>query len=197
MVYRLMEDVFTALYTYSNATDRIEAVVNLNKTERAAGSHSSAVSSGGKRMKVTGSSDKVDSKGAPSRSRPDTLVVVHQATLLIGEDKPAGNMLAALNDIKAYCKSGINRHHYGAVPCLLAYAASGCIISFLLISMDGSVSALTWRMLGAALFAAQRHPHHQSAPLLGSHSGYCVVCHSIQLLSSQCSAVRSPPSCLS
>jgi hypothetical protein len=120
-VFSMMGGVFATLNTHS--TTHLPFHIRLNKTERAAGSFSSAVSAA----------------GAACRLRPDTLVIVNQATLLIGEDKEALKLKDALEDVKAYVKGGINRHHYGSIPGMLAYAASGFELTFLLVRPDGQV----------------------------------------------------------
>jgi hypothetical protein len=119
-MFHMMGTVFTAL---GISTIRLAYNIHLNKTERNAGSISSAVAK----------------KGAVYNLRPDTLLVVDVATLLIGEDKVEGQRDQAIADIKAYVKDGINAHHYGAIPGLLAYAASGLELNFLLVKPTGEV----------------------------------------------------------
>jgi hypothetical protein len=123
-MFTMMGGVFTTLNTHS--TTHLPFHIRLNKAERAAGSISSAVSA----------------TGAACRLRPDTLVIVNQATLLIGEDKEALKLKQALEDVKAYVKGGINTHHYGGIPGMLGYAASGFELTFLLVRPDGQVRDL-------------------------------------------------------
>ena len=71
------------------------------------------------------------------QGRPDTVIVVNGCTLLIGEDKQAGNLVGAIADLKNKVK-GLNIHHYGPVQFLLAYAAAGLEVQFYTVSANGT-----------------------------------------------------------
>eukprot|EP00245_Coleochaete_scutata_P005940 TRINITY_DN1996_c0_g1_i5.p1 TRINITY_DN1996_c0_g1~~TRINITY_DN1996_c0_g1_i5.p1 ORF type:complete len:584 (-),score=89.29 TRINITY_DN1996_c0_g1_i5:252-2003(-) len=68
--------------------------------------------------------------------RPDTLILADDCTLLVGEDKKGGNLKGAYDDLRdKLC--GLNRLHYGNVPYILAYAASGSRIQLFNLSTHG------------------------------------------------------------
>lgn len=112
-----LTEVFDTLRQYSS-TEFVHQV-HLNRTEIGAGSISGAV---------------------PVALRPDALVISKLATLLLEEDKLPNKEKEALDDLVAYCKAGLNVHHYGAtIPGLLGCCASGFMINFYFISRKGKV----------------------------------------------------------
>lgn len=115
-VYNMFFEIFRILETYSGIGLGIR--LHLNRTEKATGSRSSAVT---------------------AHDRPDTLVVYNLATLMIGEDKADFLMLEAINDLQSYVKGGLGAGQYGSVPGIPGYAASGFELQFCYISRAGQV----------------------------------------------------------
>lgn len=94
--------------------------VLLNITERGAGSVSEVIE---------------------DRLRPDMIIVYDSCTLMIGEDKAPHKLQAAQADIRSYGEGGLSATHYGSVPGIPAYAASGTQLRFMFISSNGQVHA--------------------------------------------------------
>ena len=74
--------------------------------------------------------------------RPNTMVVVHQAALLIGAIRGADALDEAIADLRRHAQAGLSTHHYGtAVPGILGFAASGNQVQLCLIPRYGQVRA--------------------------------------------------------
>eukprot|EP00611_Tribonema_gayanum_P026521 TRINITY_DN633_c0_g2_i4.p1 TRINITY_DN633_c0_g2~~TRINITY_DN633_c0_g2_i4.p1 ORF type:complete len:312 (+),score=30.99 TRINITY_DN633_c0_g2_i4:1761-2696(+) len=72
--------------------------------------------------------------------RPDTLVQVNSTTLLVGEEKPLVGLLFAIEDLRKKIVN-LNRSHFGDVPFVLAWAASGSQIQFFIATANDKVSS--------------------------------------------------------
>ena len=72
-------------------------------------------------------------------SRPDTLVIVSNCTLLVGEDKCAHDIASAVKDLERKVTQ-LQKNHYGPVHFVLAYAAAGSTIQFFSIEDGAKVS---------------------------------------------------------
>jgi hypothetical protein len=109
--------VFRPLDTYSST--KLDYAFTQNKSEKHSNSMSNSLIPG---------------------CRPDMLVIVDEATLLIGEDKQHGNLPQAIKDIEGYVQTGgLSPQQYGQVPGILGYAAAGLVVQFLFIQADGKV----------------------------------------------------------
>eukprot|EP00611_Tribonema_gayanum_P007435 TRINITY_DN167_c0_g3_i5.p1 TRINITY_DN167_c0_g3~~TRINITY_DN167_c0_g3_i5.p1 ORF type:complete len:602 (-),score=106.67 TRINITY_DN167_c0_g3_i5:107-1912(-) len=139
-VYTMAQGVFSILQTYYSA--HVDVDIKLNVTERTAGSKSSGISSSSRGVKRSWSSRDGPSVAKPSAVRPDAQFVADQALVGFGEDKPDGELDVAMGDVEFYSAGGLNRHHYGNLPGLIAYAAAGFKVAFLLVSAEGKVVLL-------------------------------------------------------
>eukprot|EP00611_Tribonema_gayanum_P026520 TRINITY_DN633_c0_g2_i3.p1 TRINITY_DN633_c0_g2~~TRINITY_DN633_c0_g2_i3.p1 ORF type:complete len:498 (+),score=75.44 TRINITY_DN633_c0_g2_i3:332-1825(+) len=74
--------------------------------------------------------------------RPDTLVQVNSTTLLVGEEKPLVGLLFAIEDLRKKIVN-LNRSHFGDVPFVLAWAASGSQIQFFIATANDKLEAVT------------------------------------------------------
>ena len=84
------------------------------------------------------------------RTCPDTHLVVNSCTLLVGEDKGEGHMWDAQRDVLRKM-TNLNPLHYGAVPYLLAYIASGSVVQFLMLTGNKVGEEILWwriRLIG-------------------------------------------------
>ena len=117
-MFNLMSPVMILLRDFSGS--HLPLSIELNVTEKQAGSSSSAT---------------------PGRTRPDTLVIYGNSTLMLGEDKDADLMEDALKDLQHYVAGGLGKCQYASIPGLPAYAASGLQLQFCFIDKSGDLSS--------------------------------------------------------
>lgn len=115
-MFNLLATTFQILGTFSNTN--LSVSVNLKRADKRARDLSSAVL---------------------YKARPDTLVVLSMATLMIGVEKPPDRLREAITDLELYIQGGLGSVQYGAVPGILGYAASGLTLQFFFISQAGQV----------------------------------------------------------
>ena len=92
-MFNLLSTVMNLLQDFSSVS--LPLSFELNVTEKQAGSSSGAVT---------------------LRSRPDTLIVHGNSTLMIGKDKDSDKLNLAVDDLKGYVREGLGAAHYGSIP---------------------------------------------------------------------------------
>jgi hypothetical protein len=117
-MFNLLHSLMVLLRDFSGS--HLPLSIELNVTEKQAGSSSSVTT---------------------RRSRPDTLVVYGNSTLMLGEDKDVDLMKEAMEDLKCYVAGGLGRCQYATIPGLPAYAASGLQLQFCFIDKSGDLSS--------------------------------------------------------
>ena len=146
LVVEFISKVFKCLSKFSRVAGRVKHSIFQNSTEP---------------LRSTSSKELQD------RLRPDTIVVMNQCTLLLGEDKVADIKLA-MKDLERK-RRPLHALHYGDVRFLLAYAAAGTEYQWLWISSDGRmVSTVPW---------LQAHVSYSYQPDRHCTSG-CLQCQS-------------------
>ena len=122
LVVEFISKVFKCLSKFSRVAGRVKHSIFQNST---------------KPLRST------SSKALQDRLRPDTIVVMNQCTLLLGEDR-AADIKLAMKDLERK-RRPLHALHYGHVRFLLAYAAAGTEYQWLWMSSDGSmVSTVPW-----------------------------------------------------
>ena len=119
LVVELISKVFKCLSKFSRIAGRIKHSIFQNTTEPQRSTSSKAVQ---------------------DRLRPDTIVVMNQCTLLLGEDK-VGDIKLAMKDLERK-RRPLHALHYGDVRFLLAYAAAGTEFQWLWMSSDGRLVSI-------------------------------------------------------
>jgi hypothetical protein len=117
-MFNLLSPVMVLLRDFSGL--HLPLSIELNVTEKQAGSNSSATT---------------------RRSRPDTLIIYGNSTLMLGEDKDVDLMPEALDDLQRYASGGLGICQYASIPGLPAYAASGFQLQFCFIDKSGNLSS--------------------------------------------------------
>ena len=85
------------------------------------------------------------------KCRPDLIIVASCCTLLVGEDKVANHLSDAVIDLKRKLQSGFSAAHYGSVPYILGYAASGTEVIFVAIDASGQVRVVKSQFLDSGM----------------------------------------------